>query len=435
MSEADLATARAIHQEVYESIPSSFPSDLYHGEGIVLIGGDKYSWLSILSIKSIRSFGSTLPIEVIIPTEEEYEHDLCEDLLPALNGKCVLLYNVLGEEIMSKVEFSGFQYKALALIASSFENVFLLDSDNILVTSPDQFFDSEPFKKTGMLIWPDYWVRTASPHFYDITGTQVDETLQVREGKWPLKTPRRLNDVNEARYHDLQGTAPDISSESGQLMINKKTHVKTLILSLFYNLYGPGFFYPLISQGSSGEGDKDTFISAAVRGGETFYQIKSGIQSFGWLNTKGEFQGVSMGQRNPTEDYEQYKAIERKKDGLEGDAKFNTFNTGQASVFTVHANYPKLNPYLLFKENKLINEDGKEIRMYSDIPKFLPKLPKDKENEKDDDYFDFEMVQFKRMKFLLCDLNISLKYFNQISRTELCQFIDKHIEFLKANPV
>ncbi|CDR41143.1 CYFA0S06e02564g1_1 [Cyberlindnera fabianii] len=412
----DIPRLKDIHQEIYDALPDKFPKGLYKGTGIVLIGGGQYSWLSLLSIKSVRSFGCQLPIEMIIPTEEEYEHDLCEEILPALGGSCVLLYNVLGEEVMKEIEFKGYQYKSLALIASSFEEVLLLDSDNVLVHNPEAFFEMEPFTSTGMVTWPDYWTRTTSPHLYEIMGINVKNT-RVRDGKWPLKTPVELDDISDVSYHDLEGTFPDLSTESGQLLLRKSDHLKTLLLSLFYNLYGPDFFYPLISQGFDGEGDKDTFVLGAIKGGEKFYQVKSEIQSFGWFD-EGNFNGVSMGQRNPLNDYEQLKEIENSEN-----PDYSQFDTRQAPIFTVHANFPKLNPFLLYKEEKLKNSKGEDFRMYSDISHFLPEP------------FDFEHVQYKRMKFLLCELNISLKYFNPISRAELCEFIEGHLKFLENNPV
>lgn len=411
-----VANLNKIHEDVFNQLPYKFPKDLYKGNGIVLIGGVQYSWLSLLSIKSIRSFGSNLPIEMIIPTVEEYEQELCEIVLPSLNAKCVLLHNVFGEEVMDAVKFSGYQYKSLALIASSFENVLLLDSDNILVSNPDELFYKEPFKTSGMVLWPDYWLRTTSPLFYDIAGINVTNS-RVRAGKWPLIPAETIADIDSVPLHDLEGAIPDLSSESGQLLIRKSDHLKTILLSLFYNLYGPNFFYKLLSQGQSGEGDKDTFIAAAVKSNEPFYQVKSEIKSFGWFED-GNFNGVSMGQRNPVQDYEYYQKF-LKRPLL----NFEDYDTTAASIFAVHANFPKLNPYLLWKEKKLINSKGDEVRLYSDISHFLPEP------------FDFELVQYKRMKSLLCDLKIKLNYFEGVDKEAVCKFIEDHIVFLQKTPM
>jgi alpha 1,2-mannosyltransferase len=419
LNESLIPRWREIHDETVLLIPSQFPKGLYNGTGIVIIGGGPFSWLSLISIKSLRSFGCKLPIEMIIPTLEEYEESLCEDILPPLGGKCVLLHNVLGSSIMEEIPFKGYQYKSLALLATSFENVLFLDSDNVLVSNPEPFFEMEAYKTTGMVTWPDYWERTTSPYLYDILGVEIDEQSKVRDGKWPLKAPEPVTDPEKVRYHDLKGTFPDMSTESGQIMIRKSDHVKTLFLSLFYNLYGPDFFYKLISQGFDGEGDKDTFVIGAIIGNESFYQVHSEIQTFGWFDGD-QFNGVSMGQRDPLEDYEQFKELSLK----EVPDYSSLFETRKARVFTIHANYPKLNPYLLYKEEKLKNSKGEDFRMYSDISRFLP------------DQFDFELVQYKRMKFMLCELKISLKYFDDvISREELCGFVEGHLQYLHEHPI
>jgi alpha 1,2-mannosyltransferase len=418
VDESKIPRWREIHNEIVHSIPSQFPTGLHRGTGVVIIGGGAFSWLSLVSIKSLRSFGCKLPIEMIIPTMEDYEQSLCEDILPALGGKCVLLQNIFGKEIMREIPFKGYQFKSLALLAASFDDVLFLDSDNVLVSNPEPLFEKDPFKTMGMVTWPDYWDRTTSPYIYDILGVQVDEKTKVRDGKWPLKTPEPVEDLTRIKYHDLKGTFPDLSTESGQLMIRKSDHIKTLFLSLFYNLYGPGFFYRLISQGSPGEGDKDTFVIAAVTGNESFYQVHSSIKTFGWFDGDS-FNGVSMGQRHPVEDYEQFKAL-----SLKETPDYSLFDAEKASVFTVHANFPKLNPYLLYKEGKLKNSKGENFRMYSDIYKFLPEP------------FDFELVQYKRMKVMLCELKIPLKYFdNAISRDELCGFIEEHLHYLNKHPI
>lgn len=416
-----------LHEDVFKQLPKKFPRGLYKGSGIVLIGGGKFSWLSLLSIKSLRSFGSKLPVELIIPTQEEYEEELCEVILPSLNGKCILLNHVFSDEIMEEIKFSGYQYKSLALIASSFNNVLLLDSDNILVSNPDYLFEKNPFKNHGMILWPDYWRRTTSTYFYEIAGINVTN-IRIRDEKWPISSPEEIKDINSVPYHDLKGSLPDLSSESGQLMIRKSDHLKTILLSLFYNLYGPKFFYPLLSQGQSGEGDKDTFIAAAVKSNEDFYQLKTEIQSFGWFEDNN-FNGVAMGQRNPIEDYEYYEDFILNGPKLEGSNNnkdvpdFKKFNTKSSSIFTVHANFPKLNPIELYEDKKLFNSKNEEIRLYSDISTFLPEP------------FDFELVQYKRMKSMLCDLKIKLNYFEKINHDEICKFIDNHIEFLKKTPM
>ena len=87
----------------------------------------------------------------------------------------------------------------------------------------------------------------------------------------------------EVPFHDLQGSIAELSTESGQLIINKHTHGKTILLALYYNFYGPNLFYKLFSLGEQGEGDKDTFVAAAVVTRQDYYQVKSFIKTFDML--------------------------------------------------------------------------------------------------------------------------------------------------------
>ena len=70
-------------------------------------------------------------------------------------------------------------------------------------------------------------------------------------------------------YHDCKGSIPEASSETGQLLINKNSF-QTLILAMYYNYYGPDYYYPFSVKG---EGDKETFIAAAHKLDLPYYQV------------------------------------------------------------------------------------------------------------------------------------------------------------------
>ena len=127
-----------------------------------------------------------MPIEVFIPKIEEYESDLCNRILPELDARCIYMKNQLMnpnkdnlDSFANKFEFKGYQYKALAILLSSFENVLLLDSDNIPAHSPEELFETDPFKSYGLVVWPDYWKRATSPYYYNIADIDVSENIWV----------------------------------------------------------------------------------------------------------------------------------------------------------------------------------------------------------------------------------------------------------------
>lgn len=149
-------------------------SKKYSGNGIVMVAGGKYSVLAYSVIKMIRSRGTTLPIEVLIPEDREVDAEFCSLLKSDLNGKCIYLESIFDHDILSKYTFKGFQYKSLALMASSFENCLLLDADDYPLKNLDGIFDNEAFTKNGMVLWPDFWRRTTHPFFYESAGIKVN---------------------------------------------------------------------------------------------------------------------------------------------------------------------------------------------------------------------------------------------------------------------
>ncbi|ODV58902.1 alpha-mannosyltransferase, partial [Ascoidea rubescens DSM 1968] len=447
LNDNELSALTNSHRFIVDNLPNKIDSNLYKGNGIVFVGGGKFNWLALLSIKSLRSVGSTLPIEVVIPTIEEYEIDLCARIFPALNAKCILLPHVLGTNVTSKFQFFGYQYKALALLVSSFENVLLLDSDNIPVHSPDYLFETEPFLSNGLICWPDFWKRATSPLYYKIAGIDISPK-RVRYGyhNYGIYEAGMINEANEPDkipLHDRLGTIPDPTTESGQLMISKKTHIKSLFLALYYNLYGPKYYYPLFSQGSDGEGDKETFLAAAVVLKKPYYQVNKFLNAFGYFNNQREFIGTGMGQFDPLEDYnilnsnlnilknskklfknfeeannELYKIIPVSNQFKE-DTNVLPIENKQPRILFVHANFPKLNPIELKETGKIIDENGNRIRIYG--PGMAKRIG-----------YDFELIQWKNMHFLVCELKIEIEIFKNYKISQVCNEILQQLMFLES---
>lgn len=434
LNDLELNSMIESHDFVIKNLPDIAPVNLYKGDGIVFVGGGKFNWLTLLSIKSIRALGSTLPIEVLIPKIDEYEPDLCARVFPALNARCIYLPHILSginknkDSFVNKFEFKGFQYKALAILVLSFENVLLLDSDNIPVHIPDNLFKKDPFISNGLIVWPDFWKRATSPDYYRIAGIKIsqDELLpKYNEIDGIYEDIESFNQIDSKKIplHQRKGSIPDPTSESGQLMISKKTHTKVLLLALYYNLYGPTHFYPLFSQGSDGEGDKETFLAATCALNKPFYQVSKFLNAFGYFDLRNEFKGTGMGQYDPIEDLE---VIEKKNllktKSIEDQEKFISkdylLKKGPRILF-VHANYPKLNPWELKSKQKIIDSKGNRIRLYGTGMKVRTG-------------YDFETVQWSNMKFLLCELKIQLEIFKNVNRNELCSEINEHLDFLKS---
>lgn len=402
------------HENLINNLPENYIDSIYEkdSKGIVYVGGNKYSWLTLLSIINLRRNHCRLPIEVMIPKYEEFELNICENILPKYDAKCIYLPKLVSDEIYEKYNFKGYQYKSLALSLSSFENVLLLDADNTALTDPEPVFHSNPFIDHGLLLWPDFWKRTTHPSFYDIIGIKIDETKRRNLGYSEYgKSIKPVSPDDVTLYHQLENALPDPTTESGQLFISKKKHFKTLILSLYYNTYGPDYYYPLLSQGAAGEGDKETFIAAAHALGESYYNIKRHVIPLGRFRN-GEFHGSAMGQADPIGDYILSKKFADSTEEV----------TDKPDFLFIHSNFPKMDPWSLKKDDIIFNkETGERNRLFG-------------EGFIDEAKFDFELAMWEIMSNLECDEKIEFYTFknDEVDINDVCAEILEHLKYLRS---
>lgn len=427
LSDDELADLAASHKYVVDHLPEHAPSGLYAGDGIVFVGGGKFNWLTVLSIRTLREGGCKLPVEILIPLLEEYELELCSRIFPAMNARCIHLPTVLfGDNVLLALHlnFKGYQYKSLAILLSSFENVLLMDSDNLATAPPDHMFAKEPFTLRGMIVWPDYWRRSTSPSFYKIAGVEISkEKLHPRYdegfGEYVDQSPaENINWFTDVAYHERVGAIPDPSSESGQLMISKKTHMKAVLLAFYYNSYGPNYYYPMFSQGAQGEGDKETFLAAATILKKPFYQVGRFLMALG-NNRDNKFNGKGMGQFDAVEDYEWNKKKLELRKLLPADQYEEAMHKlPEPNLLFVHANYPKLNPWVLRLDGETVDKEGTRYRLYGT-------------GVKERTGTDIEIVSWVHMHKLVCELGLTFEVFKDVERKDLCKEIEDHLAFLQ----
>ncbi|KAI5298210.1 Glucosyltransferase-like protein [Ascosphaera pollenicola] len=212
--------------------------------GVATTAGGPMMAVLVTSLHMLRRTGSTIPVEVFIADDSEYDPWLCEEFLPTLNATCINLSDVLKASPL-RDGLKKYQFKIFSILFSSFEEVLFLDADCFPLRDPIELFDSKVYQDHGLVTWPDFWKVLYSPYFFNITG-------QHRPSNFPYA-----------------------STESGQLIVSKKSHEQMLLLSTYYNFYGPDKYYKLLSQGGPGEGDKETFIPAAVMLDLPFYDVST----------------------------------------------------------------------------------------------------------------------------------------------------------------
>ena len=153
----DVKTLRESHETFLKKVKKLKYKIPYKRDsrGIVTTAAGEQLPELVVSLKILRESGSTLPVEVFVESDGSYEPEICEDVLPDLNATCYIISDIL-EYSENDLNLSRLQYRVFSVLFSSFENVLLLDNDNLVIQRPEDFMNAEPYTKTGLVTWPDY---------------------------------------------------------------------------------------------------------------------------------------------------------------------------------------------------------------------------------------------------------------------------------------
>lgn len=412
VNETEKAELTAKHSAFVQSLPKEPPSSkVFGGTGVVLVTGGKFLPMALASVRLIRQHTPSIPIEIFVQDESEYEKGLCENVLwPEFHVRCRVLTDYFPESFMKEYDIHQYQLKIMALLASSFDNVLLLDSDNIPIRNIEHIFTSEPFASTKYILWPDYWFRVTSPHFYDIARLEPGERIRGNTSEIdPSKIP----------LHDRQNTMPDKTTESGQVLVRKSAHYKSLLLALYYNVFGYNYYYPLFSQGAIGEGDKETFLAGAVALGEYPYQVKQDVRALGYHDDG--FHGEGMLQADPVQDYVRQLEVSKINDVA---TKKKLEKEDPVQGLFAHFNMLKLNMRMMFEvEKDHLYEDSKR-RRYCGSPTSLGPLV---------NFQDLELIMWQACQWTVCEIpgyGHTPKDWANTDVGALCEATTAHVKWL-----
>jgi alpha 1,2-mannosyltransferase len=401
VSPSEIQALRDSHKATVAELPDSYPQGMYKGAGVVLVAGGRYMPTMLVTLKMLRRLSPTIPVEVFVADKNEYEPGICENILPKLGAKCVVLEDLFGKKFFEKFDIRSYQLKILAILGSSFETVIFMDSDSVPLKPVEKLLVQEPFQSYGYIIWPDYWFRTTSPYFYDIVGIELGKRVR---GDLSVTDPKLVPQA------DQEGALPDKSSESGQIYVSKKLHYKSLLLSLYYNLHGFTAYYPLLTQGSGGEGDKETFLAAAQVLKDKHYQVKTDTRPAGRFEK--EFIGSGMLQFDPAEEYDQLVLKTREEEPTKMFAHLNMFKLNLRELYT--------------------GDDAH--RFTEDTSKHVRLLGRPKDNVGHFGYFDIELVIWEQCKWMACTMTkengVTFKDWANADIDELCTKTTTHFDWL-----
>ncbi|GAQ91132.1 Hypothetical protein KFL_007320050 [Klebsormidium nitens] len=144
-----------------------------------------------------------------------------------------------------------FGVKPLVLLHSSFEEVLLIDDDNLPVRNPAYLFEDQQYRESGATFWPDYWRTSTLNPIWELVGAEPHGYAQ----------------------------------ESGQLLINKRKGWVALAVALLFN-QAP---YRLLLND-----DKDTYRFAWMAVKQPFSFVRQPVGTTGMINSKDELCGTTM---------------------------------------------------------------------------------------------------------------------------------------------
>jgi hypothetical protein len=182
----------------------------------------------------LRHLGCSLPIQLWYLGEKELDQQM-RVLVAPLKVECVD-GNVVRKQHPVRI-LRGWELKPYAIIHSPFQEVMLLDADNVPVLNPEFLFETPQFRKTGAIFWPDREHFSASHPIWNLCGVP---------------------------YRD------EPECETGQIMVNKAKCWEALQLAMWYN-ENSDFFYQYQ------QGDKDTFHLAFRKLNKSYSMPSQGI--------------------------------------------------------------------------------------------------------------------------------------------------------------
>ncbi len=185
-----------------------YPEDAFHGRGIVIAaGGAKYLQNAWVLVNILRDYQCSLPIEIWYIGKKEYITKFMKGF-EKMGVMCKDITHYFDNSIQS------FEVKIHAILASQFQEVLLLDADNVPLQDPSFLFDAPAYTDTGALFWPDMQVLNKEHPIFSILElepleTRCQESGQIvldKERCWePLQLCLHLNQESSYYYKILLG--------------------------------------------------------------------------------------------------------------------------------------------------------------------------------------------------------------------------------------
>ena len=177
------------------------------GRGIVICaGGVRLFRCAWVCIQMLRRSGCKSPVELWHLGPGEITPEM-ERLITPLGVRCVDAEQVRRTHPVRTLR--GWELKVFALLHSRFEQVLLLDADNVPLIDPGYLFDTREFGATGAMFWPD---------------------------EKPVPANSRIHELFDI------SSACDSSFDTGQILLDKSRVWEPLNLTMHFNEHSDFYF-------------------------------------------------------------------------------------------------------------------------------------------------------------------------------------------------
>lgn len=170
----------------------------FSGRGIVICGGGtKYLPCAWVCINMLRKLGCALPIELWHLGDDEMDDATRAFLQPlgvtTVDGRALL------SEYPSRI-LNGWELKCYALLHCSFQEVLLLDADNVPAVDPTFLFTSEEYARHGAIFWPDIGRHPPFQPVWHIAGVEYRDEPEIESGQIVVDKRRCWRALNVAMH-------------------------------------------------------------------------------------------------------------------------------------------------------------------------------------------------------------------------------------------
>lgn len=173
-----------------------YPEGKYEGRGVVICGGGlKYFTCAWVAIKMLRHMGCQLPVELWHLGKKEMDNKM-KKLIEPLGVTTRDAYEEVKTHPVRNKPLGGWELNPYSIIHSKFEEILFLDADNVVILNPEYLFETNEYRKTGAIFWPDYGRLARTRDIWKMCGVAHRDEPEFESGQIVIDKKRCWRELN-----------------------------------------------------------------------------------------------------------------------------------------------------------------------------------------------------------------------------------------------